>query len=149
MGPREPASIHMKDDRCSKKPEVASTAVANQGKFAVWHSLLEALLWVDSPAFTPAWTGSIIYAFKPSNNKTYTVIRFDAAIVGSVMPRKGGGVVLAISEPHGGGYTSSFQTMDIDAGTLQGTNLVHLATLPLDTKGKFNNGNCDPAGRFW
>merc|ERR1719162_246962 len=79
---------------CQKPLETVSTAVANQGKFAVWHDLLQVLLWVDSPAFTPAWAGSVIYAFKPKENKTFIVTTFDADIVGSVMPRKAGGVVL-------------------------------------------------------
>jgi len=134
---------------CGKEAEVVSKTVSNQGKFAVWHDALEALLWVDTPAFTPAWSGSIIYAFRPKDNNTYTVMTFDTATVGAVMPRKGGGVVIAISRPQSNGMVSTFETMDIDESTLVGSTLRVLATLPSDTKGKFNNGNCDIEGRFW
>lgn len=76
-------------------------------------------------------------------------MRFESDIVGSVMPRKGGGIVLAISKADGDGYSSSFNAMDVDSVTFIGSNLVRLASLPSGSPGKFNNGNCDPLGRYW
>jgi sugar lactone lactonase YvrE len=135
---------------CGPSPEVVSKTVSNQGKFAVWDESLQALLWVDSPAFTPAWSGSIVYGFRPSDGETYEVMRFETDTVGTVLPRKAGGLVLGISRPNGdGSFASSFETMDVDTATLQGSNLQQIASLPGDTKGKFNNGKCDPEGRLW
>lgn len=144
-----PAFPSLNSSICGKEAEVVSKTVSNQGKFAVWHDALQALLWVDTPAFTPAWSGSIIYAFRPKEDKTYTVSTFDKATVGALMPRKSGGVVIAISRPQSNGMTSTFEAMDIDNSTLAGSTLRVLATLPTDTKGKFNNGNCDTEGRLW
>jgi sugar lactone lactonase YvrE len=136
---------------CGGKPTPASTdTVSNQGKFAVWHKDLDVLLWVDSPAFTQgAWAGSIVYAFRPSDSKTFIVAKYDEDIVGSVMPRKSGGIVMAISKVSGGQFDSAFYSMDVDPHTFQGSNLVKLAALPAGSPGKFNNGNCDPIGRYW
>jgi sugar lactone lactonase YvrE len=135
---------------CGPLPEVASKTVSNQGKFAVWDERLQALLWVDSPAFTPAWSGSIVYGFRPSDGETLEVMRFETATVGTLLPRKAGGLVLGISRPNSeGGFVSSFETLDVDASTLKGSNLQQIASLPGDTKGKFNNGKCDPEGRLW
>lgn len=142
--------LAQKKQGCGPQMEVASRTVSNQGKFAVWVKDLEALLWVDSPAFTPAWSGSVVYAYKPSEEKTYEVTRFDTATVGNILPRASGGVVLAVSRPLGGGaFASTFETMDIDAKSLQGSNLQAIASLPAGTKGKFNNGRCDSQGRLW
>jgi sugar lactone lactonase YvrE len=133
-------------DLCSKVPEVAGRTVANQGKFAVWDASLEALLYVDSPACLPAWKGSIVYAFRPSDGSTHEVITFAEATVGSIMPRReAGGVLLAITDSG----TSTIRTMEINRETLKGSNMQVVATLPADTEGKFNNGNCDPEGRYW
>jgi len=134
---------------CGDPVAIASSdTVSNQGKFSVWHADLDALFWVDSPAYTDGgWKGSIIYAFRPSDSKTFTVMTLDADIVGSVMPRKSGGIVLAITKDDGG--ASSFNALDVDPETFVGSNLVELASLPAGSPGKFNNGNCDPAGRYW
>lgn len=135
---------------CGPSPEVVSQTVSNQGKFAVWDESLQALIWVDSPAFTPAWSGSIVYGFRPSDGQTVEVMRFDTATVGVALPRKAGGLVLGISRSNGdGSYASSFETLDVDAATLKGSNLQQIASLPGDAKGKFNNGKCDPEGRLW
>merc|ERR1719453_1886166 len=65
-------------------------------------------------------------------------------------PRKNGGLVLGISRPNGdGSYASTFETLSVDTATLKGSNLQQIASLPGDTKGKFNNGKCDPEGRLW
>ena len=39
---------------------LGGNTMSNQGKFSFWSVPLSALLWVDAPAFTPAWQGSII-----------------------------------------------------------------------------------------
>jgi len=125
----------------------------------VWDDALGVLLWVDSPAYTQgAWKGSIVYAFRPSDGKTFTVAQYDDDIVGSVMPRKGGGIVLAISRTTASSISNTFQTdswnsgfysMDVDPQTFKGSNLALLASLPAGSPGKFNNGNSDPMGRYW
>jgi len=135
---------------CGPSPDVVSKTVSNQGKFAVWDERLQALLWVDSPAFTPAWSGSVVYGFRPSDGQTFEIMRFETATVGTLLPRKAGGLVLGISRPQGnGGFVSTFETMDVDPASLKGGNLQQIASLPGDTKGKFNNGKCDPEGRLW
>merc|ERR1719316_913960 len=68
------------------------------------------------------------------------------------MPRKDGGIVMAISKASGTRdeeYSSAFYSMDVDAQTFKGSNLEMLASLPAGSPGKFNNGNCDPQGRYW
>jgi len=132
------------------KPAPANHIANNQGKFATWHTQLQALLWVDSPAFTPAWTGSIVYAFCPRRQQTFEVLRYEEATVGSVLPRASGGIVFAVSEPLTGGqmFNNSFWAAEIDADSLKAGNLTMLASLPASTPGKFNNGKCDPAGRY-
>lgn len=137
------------DTDCGMTFDVASSTVSNQGKFAVWHEALQAVIFVDSPAFTPAWSGSIVYAYKPADGATFEVYRCDTCTVGSVMPRRLGGLVLAISIPSGTGFVSSVRTLDVDPNTFSGSNLQTVVDIPLDTKGKFNNGNCDPSGRLW
>lgn len=135
---------------CGFTFETASKTVSNQGKFAVWHEALQALFYVDSPAFTsPAWQGSIVRAYKPSEDKLYEVYRCDTCTIGSVMPRKAGGVVLAVSAQDGDGYTSTVETMEVDPISFKGGALQKVADIPRETKGKFNNGNCDPHGRLW
>jgi len=126
----------------------ASDVVSNQGKFAVWHEALNVLLYVDAPAFTPAWQGSVIRAFQPSTQTHHEVLRFDKAIVGSVMPRRSGGMVFAVSERTSSGFSSSFRAADIDSSTYLAKNVSTLAQLPSGTPGQFNNGNCDPSGRY-
>lgn len=132
------------------KPAPANHIANNQGKFATWHTQLQALLWVDSPAFTPAWTGSIVYAFCPRRQQTFEVLRYDEATVGSVLPRASGGIVFAVSEPLTGGqmFNNSFWAAEIDADSLKAGNVTMLASLPASTPGKFNNGKCDPTGRY-
>ena len=60
--------------------------MSNQGKFSFWSVPLSALLWVDAPAFTPAWRGSIIRAYDPRTNATHDVYTFESDVVGALMP---------------------------------------------------------------
>lgn len=60
-------------------------------------------------------------------------------------------MLLAISEPILGSdlFTSTVRTLDVNPQTFAGSNLQVVATLPADTRGKFNNGNCGPDGKYF
>ena len=101
---------------------------ADLGEGAVWDSVNKALYWLDI-------LGKKLFIYYPISgiNKE---IKFNKEI-GAVVPRQSGGVILALK----GGFAS----YNFNSGKLQ-----KLITVEQDKPAnRFNDGKCDPAGRFW
>src|SRR5262249_33869690 len=107
-----------------------TVAVRNQavlGEAPIWNSQTRKLAWVDI-------IGESVHFFDPDTNKDQVVPVGQP--IGSVAPRKSGGVVAATS----GG---------ISALTLTGR-LVSLVEMEIDkSRLRMNDGKCDPAMRYW
>ena len=108
--------------------DLALDARALVGEGPIWDARAGVLYWVDIP-------GSKVHIFNPATGA-------DRAIdvgqpVGTVVPRRSGGVMVALRD--------GFAALDLDSGAL---------TLIADPEAhlpdnRFNDGKCDPAGRFW
>ncbi|HMH32395.1 MAG TPA: SMP-30/gluconolactonase/LRE family protein, partial [Puia sp.] len=98
------------------------------GEGPVWDHREKRILWVD------ILKGEIQY-FYPDNNahKMFNT----GQLLGSVALRKSGGLIAALQD--------GFATIDLDQGASQMITKVE-THLP---DNRFNDGKCDPAGRFW
>jgi len=98
------------------------------GEGPIWHARAGVLYWVDI-------SGCKVHIFDPATGT-------DRAIdvgqpVGTIVPRRSGGVMVALRD--------GFAALDLDSGAL--TMIADPeAHLP---QNRFNDGKCDPAGRFW
>ena len=103
------------------------------GEGPFWHPGEQALWWCDIPART-------LRRFHPA-----TGARRDWLLpgdVGSVAPRRDGTLVAALRE--------GLVRFDPDADAGAGAVVERLADAPYDPRDhRFNDGKCDPAGRFW
>jgi sugar lactone lactonase YvrE len=110
--------------------ELILDAHATLGEGALWDSRNQRLLWVDI-------LGKKLHLFDPST-------RQDRAIdigqfIGTVVPRRSGGVMVAVYD--------GFAALDPDADNVK---LDFIADPEADSPDtRFNDGKCDPAGRFW
>jgi sugar lactone lactonase YvrE len=109
--------------------ELVPNCQAMIGECAIWNSALQRLHWIDIE-------GQRVFTYDPATgeNRAYDV----GQKVGTVVPRVRGGVMLALLE--------GFATLDLDSG--------RVALLPRPPEHdpaavRFNDGKCDPAGRFW
>lgn len=101
------------------------SARANLGEGPLWDGIL---YWVDILEGT-------LHVFDPvANTDTAYAI---GQPVGTVVPRASGGVMLAVRD--------GFAAFDLNTGKLE--IVANPADRPPDTR--FNDGKCDPAGRFW
>ena len=108
--------------------ELALDAQATVGEGAIWHAQAQKLYWVDVEA-------GRLHVFDPADASDQA---FELGQrVGAVVPRASGGVMLAVQ--HG------FAALDLQNGHLT------LWSDPEEnvTGNRFNDGKCDPAGRFW
>lgn len=101
---------------------------AQVGEGAIWEPKKKVLYWIDIMS-------SMLYEYNPKTgeNKSYNVGQH----VGTVVPRKSGGLMLSLYD--------GFAAFDPDSGRV---------TLIADPEAdipdnRFNDGKCDPAGRFW
>ena len=110
-----------------REPQVTLGPKAILGEGPSWNARSNQLYWVDIK-------GHQLHVYDPlsQTTKTYDMGQFTAAVV----PREKGGVVLALH--HG------FYAMDLDTGEL-----TLIQQVETDPKIRFNDGKCDPAGRFW
>lgn len=103
-------------------------AKATLGEGAIWDARRQVLYWVDIEA-------GRLHRFDPAagDNRTYEL----GQRVGAVVPRARGGVMLAMER--------GFASMDLTTGaiTFWADPEAHLP------KNRFNDGKCDPRGRFW
>jgi len=101
---------------------------AKLGEGSLWDSREKCLWWVDI-------TGGRVHRYDPAigENRTCEV----GQMVGTVVVREKGGLLVAVEK--------GIATLDFESGRLD------LVSQPeVDTaKNRFNDGKCDPAGRFW
>lgn len=109
------------------KAELACKAAATLGEGALWDPRVEKLLWVDIEK-------QVLHAFAPRSGKDDCWPM--PARISTVVPVAEGGYLLALQT---GIYYFNSQTGHLNL-------LVHLVKQP---EIRFNDGKCDPAGRFW
>jgi sugar lactone lactonase YvrE len=110
------------------KPELLLDAKAELGEGPAWDAETQSLYWINIPA-------GEIHLYQPLA-KTDSVVFKANEKIGCVVPCKKGGLALATK--------SGFATLDLSDGILKP--LVNPeAHLPGN---RFNDGKCDPAGRF-
>jgi len=108
--------------------ELVLDARAQLGEGAIWDTGRQVLYWVDI-------TGQKLHEFDPATgrNRTWEM----GQTVGTVVPRRAGGVLVAVSD--------GFAAFDLETGKLE-----VIADPEADSpETRFNDGKCDPAGRFW
>lgn len=113
--------------------EVAVAAGAELGERPVWDHLRSCLLWVDINAgrlhrHRPGGGDEIVLELASGGRPT---------AIGAAAPRRGGGYVLAAAD--------GFRLAGPD-GRPEGDPLVPAG---MNASIRFNDGACDPAGRFW
>jgi sugar lactone lactonase YvrE len=108
--------------------ELVLDAQATVGEGAIWHAREQRLYWVDIPP-------GRLHVFDPRDGSDRV---FELGqMVGTVVPRARGGLMLALE--HG------FAEFDPHAGRL-----TPWSDPEQDRpRNRFNDGKCDPAGRFW
>ena len=98
------------------------------GECPVWDFRHKRIFWID------ILSGMIHYFYSDSNeHKTFNL----GQVPGSIALKKNGGLVAAIK--------TGFATIDIQKGTTWTITQVESRF----TENRFNDGKCDPAGRFW
>lgn len=108
--------------------EVALEAAATLGERPVWDARAGELVWVDILA-------SAVHRFDPASGRD--VASDVGRPVGAAVPREGGGLVLAVED--------GFAVTSEDGGEVE-------LIAPVgadDPSSRFNDGACDPEGRFW
>jgi sugar lactone lactonase YvrE len=110
--------------------ELVLDAKARLGEGAVWDAGPRLLYWVDIE-------GHEVHAFDPATGRDRSFALGDS--VGTVVPRARGGVALALGR--------SFAALDLE------TRRLSVLAEPEEEKARlgnrFNDGKCDPRGRFW
>lgn len=108
---------------------VDNTPSAGLGEGAIWHPEKKALLWVDI-------TGGKVYMYKPGEGMLHDISL--ESMVGTVVPATGDYFAVAAQETGIFGLKKD--------GTKQ-----KITDFPADAlpNVRFNDGKCDPAGRFW
>ncbi|MCW5912641.1 MAG: SMP-30/gluconolactonase/LRE family protein [Cyclobacteriaceae bacterium] len=105
--------------------EWEGTAILGEG--AIWHPTENKLYWVDIE-------GKQLHIYDPStkSNRSFLV----GARIGTVVPVQKGGVLVALQ--------TGIHKLDMGSGRLS------FVVNPLpDSAMRFNDGKCDPSGRFW
>ena len=110
------------------KPELVTDVKAILAEGPCWDADKQLLYWVDI-------IGKKVHIYDPES-KTDKSVSVPGR-VGTVVPRKSGGFVIAME--------NGFYFMDEKAGSLT---LIAQAESGLP-QNRFNDGKCDPAGRFW
>ena len=102
-------------------------ARARLGEGALWHPTEQRLYWVDIE-------GKALHLYNPETreDKVWEV----GERIGTVVPVEGGGALVALQ--------NGIHHIDTETGKLT------FVTNPIKKEGiRFNDGKCDPAGRFW
>lgn len=102
-------------------------AKATLGEGAIWHARKLRLYWVDIE-------GRKVHSYDPGMGKDRSIDVGQP--VGTVVPRKSGGLMLALQ--HGFGQLN-LRTREVRI----------VADPEKGLPNRFNDGKCDPAGRFW
>ena len=110
------------------EPEVAVDMPAIVGEGPIWDADEQVLYWVDI-------LSALACIYNPQSGKNRTIDVGQA--VGTVVPRSSGGLMLAL---HNG-----FSALDLET-----EKLTPIADPERENPAnRFNDGKCDPAGRFW
>lgn len=101
---------------------------AKLGEGPIWHHEQNQLYWIDIE-------GRQLHLYKPDVGELTSFPTQER--IGTVVPIKEGGALIALQ--------NGIYSMDLSSGHMT------LITNPLDTLPdmRFNDGKCDPAGRFW
>jgi sugar lactone lactonase YvrE len=110
--------------------ELVLDAKARLGEGAVWDASRKLLYWVDIE-------GQQVHVFDPATRHDRSFALGD--YVGTVVPRARGGVALTLGR--------AFATLDLD--TRKVTVLAEPEPEKVRHGNRFNDGKCDPRGRFW
>ena len=112
----------------SSEVELLIDAKALVGEGPIWHAQKGVLYWLDILSHK-------VYIYDPATDENRSIDVGQA--VGTIVPRKSGGVMLAMH--HG------FASLDLETEKVEMINdpESHLSET------RFNDGKCDPAGRFW
>lgn len=121
------ATIRLASVNPIMKPELVIDARANLGEGPIWCSHTQRLYWVDINGFT-------VHVFDPQSGEDRSITV--GQHVGSVVPRQSGGVLVALRD--------GFAALDLET-----EQLTLLVNVDPDPRTRFNDGKCDPAGRFW
>ncbi|MGQ1891499.1 SMP-30/gluconolactonase/LRE family protein [Thermophagus sp. OGC60D27] len=113
----------------TKVEPVKATPTAELGEGAIWHPDNKALLWVDI-------TGKKVFMYHPQKGMLHNLPL--ESMVGTVVPAQDG--YLAVAAQETGIY-----------GITPDEKLKLLTPFPADAAPnvRFNDGKCDPMGRFW
>ncbi len=109
-------------------PELVLDARSVLGEGAIWDAKKGVLYWVDIDA-------GLVHVFDPASGRDVSISVGQP--VGTVVPRARGGLMLAVRD----GF------MSLDQGT--GETALEAAPPGHEPAHRFNDGKCDPAGRFW
>ncbi|HEV7330494.1 MAG TPA: SMP-30/gluconolactonase/LRE family protein [Flavisolibacter sp.] len=110
------------------KAELVLDARVQLGEGAIWHPKENRLYWVDIE-------GKALHIYDPSTNEDR---RFPlSSRVGTVVPVKGGGALVALQ--------NGIHKIDLKTRKLE----IIANPLPDTLNLRFNDGKCDPSGRFW
>jgi len=108
--------------------ELVLDARAELGEGAIWNSREQVLYWVDI-------TGCKVHAFDPATGADRIIPVGEP--VGTIVPRRSGGAMIAVKR--------GFASLNLDTWEVRivADPEVHMPD------NRFNDGKCDPAGRFW
>jgi sugar lactone lactonase YvrE len=109
-------------------PKLILDAHSVLGEGAIWDDHQQVLYWVDIEQ-------ALVHVYDPTSGKDRSISVGQA--VGTVVPRRSGGLMLAVR--------NGFMSLDPDTGktSMIATPAGH------NQENRFNDGKCDPAGRFW
>jgi len=108
--------------------EIVLDAKAELGEGAIWSSRAGLLYWIDIDP-------GLVHVYDPAKGRDRTLELGQP--VGTIVPRAKGGAMVALRD--------GFAALDLESGKL-----TFIADPEKELKGnRFNDGKCDPAGRFW
>jgi len=112
----------------SSNLDIALDSKSVLGEGPIWDADTQTLYWVNID-------GNTVNAFHPSTgeNREHDL----GQSVGTVVCRRSGGVVVATEQ--------QFASVDMETGAME----VLAEVEQTDPPNRFNDGKCDPAGRFW
>jgi len=109
------------------KPELLVDSQSEVGEGPSWDGRTGTLLWVDI-------TAGLVHSYDPGKGTDTVVGR--GRLVSCVVPRKAGGLAVTLQD--------GFYSLDPKTGRT-----TPLAVVGKDPRCRFNDGKCDPVGRFW
>lgn len=112
----------------SGKIELVIDSKSDLGEGAIWNYKTGVLLWIDI-------TGQILNFYNPKTG--FNKAMFTGQMIGTVVPEESGNVLIAL------------QNGIYDFDPVTGTKKLIVDPEEDKSDNRFNDGKCDPAGRFW